>query len=103
MKCRASLAVLGQSGHELRRPFADYLRDGIYELRIQFGHTNYRMLYFFANEPYPQAVVVSHGLTKHARVPPGDIDLAIFRREQVLRNWEEHTYGSDNEGRSRDT
>ena len=29
-KCLAYLGRLGQLGHEMRRPMADYLRDGIY-------------------------------------------------------------------------
>jgi hypothetical protein len=91
-KCRALIAELRERGCEMRRPYADYLRDGIYELRVHFGHVNYRMLYFFVNEPYPSAVVVSHGLVKESKVLPGDIDLAVARREQVRENWEEHTY-----------
>lgn len=34
-------------GHELRRPEADFLRDGIYELRVSLQGQQYRMLYFF--------------------------------------------------------
>jgi hypothetical protein len=33
-KCRVRIERLRDLGHELRRPEADYLRDGIYELRI---------------------------------------------------------------------
>jgi hypothetical protein len=102
MKCRAWLGLLGQDGRDLRRPIADYLRDGIYELRVHFGHTNYRMLYFFTNEPCPSAVVVSHGLIKEDQVPDRDIDLAIARRDQVRKNWEEHTYGAQDGGCSGD-
>ena len=35
------LALLG---HELRRPEADYLREGIYELRWRLGRVSYRIL-----------------------------------------------------------
>jgi hypothetical protein len=31
----------------LRRPHADYLEDGIYELRWRNGTVQYRILYFF--------------------------------------------------------
>ena len=41
------VAAIGPLGHELRRPLADILRDGIYELRIRKGRVNYRILYFF--------------------------------------------------------
>ena len=33
IKCLAYIAQLEAKGHELRRPVADFLRDGIYELR----------------------------------------------------------------------
>lgn len=39
-KCRARLVRLAAMGHELRRPDADYLRDGIYELRSRLGNVN---------------------------------------------------------------
>jgi hypothetical protein len=45
-KCIARLRRLAAMGYELRRPEADLLRDGIYELRIGFQGINYRMLYF---------------------------------------------------------
>ena len=43
-KCRARLARLAEMGHELRRPEADYMRDGIHELRSRMGTVNYRVL-----------------------------------------------------------
>jgi hypothetical protein len=46
-KCRVRIERLRDLGHELRRPEADYLRDGIYELRVGLQGMNYRMLYFF--------------------------------------------------------
>jgi hypothetical protein len=36
-KCLALIRRLAQYGHELRRPHADLLRDGIYELRGKEG------------------------------------------------------------------
>jgi phage-related protein len=46
-KCLVKLERLAELGHELRRPEVDFLRDGIYELRVGLNHVNYRMLYFF--------------------------------------------------------
>ena len=46
VQCRARLGLLADQGHQLRRPAADYLRDGIYELRAKAGRIQYRMLYF---------------------------------------------------------
>jgi hypothetical protein len=47
VKCRLKIERLAELGHELRRPEADYLRDGIYELRATLQGRHYRMLYFF--------------------------------------------------------
>src|SRR6185369_12273204 len=70
-QCRARLTLLATQGHELRRPAADYLRDGIYELRARSDRVQYRMLYFFHGRA---AVVISHGITKQdAAVAPIEI------------------------------
>ena len=63
-KCRVRIERLRDLGHELRRPEADFLRDGIYELRIRLGTTNYRILYFFHGRI---AAVLAHGLVKESR------------------------------------
>jgi phage-related protein len=77
-KCRDRLARLREAGHELRRPVADYLRDGIHELRVRRPEANYRMLYFFHGR---EVVVVSHGFAKGgSAVPEREIDQAIQRR-----------------------
>jgi hypothetical protein len=36
-QCYLRLERLREMGHELRRPEADFLRDGIYELRVSLG------------------------------------------------------------------
>jgi phage-related protein/transcriptional regulator with XRE-family HTH domain len=46
-KCLAHLQLLEKHGHELRRPHAENLGNGLYELRVKFFRVNYRMLYFF--------------------------------------------------------
>ncbi|ODT99575.1 MAG: hypothetical protein ABS79_04295 [Planctomycetes bacterium SCN 63-9] len=88
-KCRVKLERLRDLGHELRRPEADYLRDGIYELRVRLGSLNYRMLYFFHGDI---AAVVSHGLIKERRVPPRDIDRAILAKQRFVQAPDRHTY-----------
>ena len=72
-KCTERIDRLGELGNELRRPEADFLRDGIYDLRASYQGVHYRMLYFFAGRA---AVVLSHGLTKKREVPPREIDQA---------------------------
>ncbi|MEO6873877.1 MAG: type II toxin-antitoxin system RelE/ParE family toxin [Opitutaceae bacterium] len=88
-KCRAALARLVLLGHELRRPEADYLRDGIHELRIRLGSVNYRLLYFFHGQTVS---VIAHGLTKESAVPATDIKRAITRKVTFTANPTLHTF-----------
>jgi phage-related protein len=88
-KCRAKLERLHELGHELRRPEADYLRDGVYELRTRIGTVNYRMLYFFHENI---AAVVSHGIVKEKSVPPKEIDRAVVAKERFAEDPERHTH-----------
>src|SRR5687767_13685116 len=88
-KCIARLQRLAEIGHEMRRPEADYLRDGIYELRVGLQGRNYRLLYFFHGRAL---AVVSHGLVKERVVPPAEIDLAILRRAAFVGDPKAHTY-----------
>ena len=87
-KCRLAIERLRERGHELRRPEADYLRDGIYELRIRLRRINYRILYFFHEN---QAAVLSHGIIKETAVPPREIEVAIARKIEFEQNPRRHT------------
>ena len=90
--CRARIVLLSQLGHELRRPAADFLRDGIYELRARQGHVQYRILYFFHDR---DVVVLSHSLTKEDSIPPVEIERALKRKRQFEQNPEKRTYAED--------
>lgn len=78
-KCFAYLSQLEAKGHELRRPLADLLRDGIYELRPSYQGVHYRILYFFSGK---DVVVVSHaGISpSFFRPPVGWLRTAFFFR-----------------------
>jgi len=89
IKCAAKIEVLGELGHELRRPHADYLRDGIYELRVRVGRVNYRILYFFHGQ---DVIVLAHALTKEKEVPHADIERAIERKILFENNPARHTF-----------
>ncbi len=89
-KCVVRIERLGELGHELRRPEADLLRDGIHELRAALGGLNYRILYFFHGR---EAVVLSHGIVKQqAQVPEKEIDRAIERKSAFAKDPKGHTY-----------
>lgn len=90
--CRVRIEQLAASGHELRRPAADFLRDGIYELRAKQGHVQYRILYFFHGR---NVAILAHSLTKEDEIPDVDIDRAIARKKLFAANPKEHTYESE--------
>jgi hypothetical protein len=90
VKCRVRIERLRELGHELRRPEADYLRDGIHELRISLRGMQYRLLYFFHGRT---AVVLSHGLVKERAVPDREIDKAVQRSLRFKKDPERHTAG----------
>lgn len=87
-KCIVRIERLSELGHELRRPEADLLRDGIYELRASYQNVHYRMLYFF----HEQRAVVTHGLIKEREVPNREIELAIQRKTAFDGAPTKHTY-----------
>ena len=88
-KCRVRIQRLSELGHELRRPEADLLRDGISELRVGLQHVNYRILYFFHGRV---VAVLAHGLTKEGRVPGTAIDAALARKRRYEQEPKLHTF-----------
>ena len=79
-KCLYYMRLLSVFGHDLRRPVAGSLRDGIYELRPSHQGVQYRVLYFFHGQ---DVVVLSHGITKDQKVPDAEIRRAIQRKRLV--------------------
>ena len=74
MKVDAYIKMLKEYGHNLRRPLADYLGEGIYELRP----AAHRVFYFFFMK---DSVVLLHMLRKKTdRIPLNDLDLCIKRK-----------------------
>ncbi len=88
-KCVVKIERLRELGHELRRPEADLLREGVYELRVGGQGINYRILYFFYRQV---AAVLAHGLIKEREVPAKDIGKALERKRQFEQAPNTHTY-----------
>jgi len=88
-KCVVKIERLRELGHELRRPEADLLRNGVYELRVGREGMNYRILYFFHGRV---AAVLAHGLTKEQEVPVKDIERALERKRLFEQDPDGHTY-----------
>ena len=88
-KCLNYVRLLATSGHDLRRPAADFLRDGIYELRPSYESVQYRILDFFHGR---DVVVLSHGITKSQKVPDTEIERAIVRKKLVMKDAIRHAF-----------
>ena len=88
-KCVVRVQRLAELGHELRRPEADFLRDGIHELRARRGRVHYRILYFFQGS---EIAVLAGGLNKEGKVPDRDIERAVRRRIAFDKNPDRHTF-----------
>ena len=93
--CVARIKQLKGSGYELRRPAADYLRDGIYEIRAKHVRVQYRILYFFHGQ---NVAILAHAIIKEeAAVPAIDIERAIERKRLFEENPEAHTHVEEEE------
>jgi hypothetical protein len=88
-KCVARIQRLAESGHELRRPEADFLRDGIHELRARSGRVHYRILYFFHGK---DTAVLAIGLSKEGKVPEAEIVRALRRKAAFEEDPSGHTF-----------
>ncbi len=89
VQARHRIQLLAEHGHQLRRPHADYLEDGIYELRWRTGTVQYRILYFFHKRT---AVVLAHAMTKKRTIPPSDLARAKQRKDNFYANPTTHTH-----------
>ena len=93
--CVARIGQLAANGYELRRPAADYLTDGIYELRAKHIRVQYRILYFFHGQ---NVAILAHAITKEEEaVPAIDIERALLRKRLFEENPEAHTYVEEEE------
>lgn len=94
IKLKRKITLLGTFGHELRRPDADYLCEGIYELRLRYKNVHYRMLYFFFGS---HVAVLTSGFTKTSKIPQVEIDKALIRKLNFTKNPEVHTHHEESE------
>ncbi len=73
--------ILAEYGPNLKRPYADMLRDDIRELRVQFGSNKYRGLYFFIQNNH---IIMTHGILKNtSAVPVEEIEKAIRYKKEL--------------------
>ena len=76
-KIMAYLDELKERGHALHRPIADYLGEGIYELRPRDN----RIFYFFYMR---ENAVLLHAIRKKTdKISSNDLNLCIKRKTQI--------------------
>ena len=122
LKCLVRIERLRELGYDLRRPEADFLRDGVYELRVSLNHVQYRILYSFhtktdadrsegpktargvgqasapgQGQPVVRrtVAVLAHGLVKEDKVPGEEIDRALARMRKFAAAPERHTLAEE--------
>ena len=93
-KCLYAIALLREQGHTARRPLAENLGDGLYELRIKVGRVNHRILYFFHGQ---EIIVLAHYLTKEREVPTVDLKRVGERRELYLSDPDRYSAGDQHD------
>ena len=91
-KCVVRIRRLAELGYELRRPEADLLRDGIYELRAWVGTVNYRLLYFFHGR---NVAGLGHAITKEDEIPAVEIKRALEQKITFEKNPTAHTFNGE--------
>jgi hypothetical protein len=80
---------LEELGPNLPRPYADYLEDGIYELRIKLSGDQIRILYFFC---YKEFIVLSNQFRKSTdKVPTKEIKKAKNIKDNFVKRYNEST------------
>lgn len=85
LKIAPIIEYLEEKGVNLPRPYADYLRDGIYELRVKLSGEETRTLYFFCFETY---IVLTHCFIKTTKkVPESEVNKAIKYRNDFLNRY----------------
>lgn len=93
LACLARIELLRARGQDLRRPHADYLGDGIHELRAKHRGVNYRILYFFYGLG---KAVLCHGFTKQrADVPTIEIEKALRRKRAFEASPDRHSHSEE--------
>jgi hypothetical protein len=123
LKCLVRIERLRELGYDLRRPETDFLRDGVYELRVSLNHVQYRILYSFhagadtdrsegpktvkrgpvkhrpkgSGKPVVRrtVAVLAHGLVKEDKVSGEEIDRALARMRKFAAAPERHTFAEE--------
>lgn len=80
-------SLLEDQGANLPRPYADFLIDGIHELRVQLSGDQIRILYFFC---FKEFIILTHAFAKHkGSVAQSEISKSQKFRADFLARFDE--------------
>ncbi|MFR4519353.1 MAG: type II toxin-antitoxin system RelE/ParE family toxin [Fusobacterium sp.] len=84
-KAFGQLNILKEYGRTLREPYSKYIKDGIFELRIQFASDISRIFYFFY---IGDKIVLTNGFIKKTqKTPQKEIEKALeYKKDFERRN-----------------
>ena len=86
MKIYKWFDLLEKEGPVLKRPYADKVKDKIYELRVRLGPDNIRILYFFFVQ---NRIVLIHAFRKKEnRIKAGDLEIAEKRMNDFINRYQ---------------
>lgn len=88
-KAAGFLELLAAEGPRLERPYADHVRGALRELRIRFGHNQYRAFHFFMMGNL--AVLVHAFAKKTQQLPEREIKTA----EERMKDFQERMVRGD--------
>ncbi len=87
-QAQSRIQLLAERGHQLHRPYAGYLGDGLYELRWHARRVQYRLLYGFHGRG---VTILLHACTKERAIRRSDLVRAQERYRQFLADPTVHT------------
>jgi len=86
------LEQLEVQGPNLPRPYADFLEDGIHELRIKLSGEQIRIIYFFYCREF---IILTHAFRKKTdKVPKAEIEKAKKYRDDFIARFGENKFRS---------
>lgn len=79
-KCSDYLTALAERGNTLPSNFVKRVEHGLWELRPEYGGTEFRFFYFTVIE---NTIIMLHAIKKKTqRIPRKDIELALKRKKE---------------------
>jgi phage-related protein len=89
-KVLSFIELLQNEGPNLKRPYADLLKEGIHELRIKLTGTQVRILYFFC---FKNIIILTNVFEKHTdKAPDSEINTALNYRQDFINRFMEKDF-----------